>query len=424
MRRRRFHQTYPVAPVGASTMALDIIEKRANIRRRLQTIREVQAIYMPCVPQLVAKSLSDPRFWSSRTSKPSRRIVITDSTAPHPSSTSTAGPATRSRAAVCADPGDQPELQPLFFPHQLETDELDGCVDGVANLEARLRDGQLRNSLDRLRIQLHYKHRLLAYKERNSRHQRQNMRSRQHLETNEVKIIAVANKYRAAREAKLGLIGPGDWEKEWRVLAHTDVRRLHEVQLTENPDGEPLSRRQVITEGRRQLSWIWLGADKSDGSDLPGMADGECVALRICCIMLIQRSALRGEWLRARARCARYKEEVVVVKDEQRRTLVALEKYALQWEERGSTGSARTASEELREGIVAYAAEQAALHRALASKFRELWKARVVAVQPADETDEGMEADDNLNDIRYTFAGNDSDGECRNEANDDESDVE
>ena len=70
--------------------------------------------------------------------------------------------------------------------------------------------------------------------------------------------------------------------------------------------------------------------------------------------------ALRVEWLRSRARSERYREEILFLQEEQRRTIVSLEKYALEWDERARIGEEHAPCPLLREGLAAYAAERAA----------------------------------------------------------------
>lgn len=112
----------------------------------------------------------------------------------------------------------------------------------------------------------------MTYKNRNIRYQGPTTRARQKINTNEGKIIAHADKYRAARKALLALIGPGDWEKEWRVLERRDVRCLKD----DDPETE-----LPTSEGRRTMSWIWMAASRRDGEagDIRGMGDGASAML-------------------------------------------------------------------------------------------------------------------------------------------------
>jgi hypothetical protein len=125
--------------------------------------------------------------------------------------------------------------------------QLAGCHAQLKEIKRRLCEGQLRSSLDRLHVHLHIKTRLMTFKGRNVRHQGPTTRARKKINANETKIIMQAEKYWAARQALLALTGPGEWEKEWRILERCDVRCL------KNDDPET----EIPTlEGRKQLSWI------------------------------------------------------------------------------------------------------------------------------------------------------------------------
>ena len=133
----------------------------------------------------------------------------------------------RSRPAGQDAADDFPEQQPLFLPHSLDIEQLDSCAPGLADMESRLRDAQLRASLDALRVHLHIKSGQLKSKTKNVRKQRENTRARGKIDLNEQKVIAAAEKYRAAWRAKKALCGMGPWAQEWRELKHSDVRCLN-----------------------------------------------------------------------------------------------------------------------------------------------------------------------------------------------------
>lgn len=211
---------------------------------------------MPIVPQVLARYHLD------------RRSTIDASNSdPVPRAT---GRATRSQTAITTqDPSELTEQQPLFFPHALPQDELDRCHFGLSEMEERLREGQLRSALDKVRVHLHMKARLIIFKNRNARGQGANTRANDKILANEAKIILAAEKYRAARAARMALNPQGNWKEQWPPLATADVRCMHEDDPTEGR--EP-------TEGRRTLSWIWRSADKSGGdamnAGVKGMTDG------------------------------------------------------------------------------------------------------------------------------------------------------
>ena len=201
--RRRFRLRYSKKTYGTAAQNAEVIEKRTVLRRRIAALREIQAIYMPCVPMLAAR----------------REQVLLQKrrqTAPH---------ATQAPFAI-EDVRELPEDQVLFLPHQLDMNDLDQCTAGLPEIEERLRDAQLRDALDKLRVQLHVKSRIMAFKDRNIRHQKYNLRARKQLDTNDAKIKVFTEKYRAAWLAKLALAGEGDWMKTWRKLENADIQTL------------------------------------------------------------------------------------------------------------------------------------------------------------------------------------------------------
>ncbi|GJE99776.1 CxC2 domain-containing protein [Phanerochaete sordida] len=381
--KRRFHQKYPVITREILSLSPDIFERRAVIRRRTQTVREIQAIYMPLVAQLVAAELpsiaatlkrkADARRKRAGTSTESTETPVDD----HPS------------ASV------PPEHIPLFLPSDFPSDHARSLTPRLREMESELREGQMRNALDKLRVHLHIKTRLASFKARQVRHQKENMKAREQLETNDMKIKSFKEKYRAARAAKLCLDGPGRWEEEWRPLADNDVRGLRDFDPLLTAENEELPRRQVVTEGGRRISWIWIGVGRQDESGEAGTLGG-------------MNEALRGEWLRARARPLRYREEIVLVNEEQRRTVVTLEVDAAEWDRRA--GLREIDCPVLAEGVAAYAAEQAGLLRGLAGNFQSRWHA-VKAIENPVTADEGQEAEVDGGTVLYSFAKDDSDDE-------------
>lgn len=176
---------------------------------------------------------------------------------------------------------DLPEDQPLFPPSQVDDDDLCRCAPGIAETEDRLREGQLRDSLDKIRLHLHIKSRLLTFKSQNVRHQVHNTRARQKIDANDVKIRSQVAKYRCARLAKLALAGNGDWERDFRELRNQDIRMLNSNLLDNGhlgftTESDPPETRP-LTEGRRQLLWIWMSADQNDAQreSIGGMNDGK-----------------------------------------------------------------------------------------------------------------------------------------------------
>lgn len=170
------------------------------------------------------------------------------------------------------------EEQPLMFPSDLTAEERQACAAGLTEIEERLRDGQMHDTLNQLRTHLHTKTRLVNFKTRHVHNQVANTRARRKIDANDTRLTAFAARYRQARSAKYRLVGPGAWEKTWRVLASSDVRTLqgdvHEPKVTE-PGNVLGTLFAPESEGRRRVSWIWLSADQVDGegNETAGMHD-------------------------------------------------------------------------------------------------------------------------------------------------------
>ncbi|KDR84217.1 hypothetical protein GALMADRAFT_54716 [Galerina marginata CBS 339.88] len=257
------------------------------------------------------------------------------------------------------------------------------CSSGLPKIEERLRDAQCSDALDKIRCILKVKSRMIYFKNKNLRGQRDRTRSRTIIDRVHQKARNAADRYRSARRGKLALAGPGQWEETFRVLEDRDIRgyqdpnRLHtrvgrrgvleDEQLdqaqSEQPESndegfvlfnEERSRRDGTGETRRTLSWIWLTTPSSDADDN-------------------QDEILRVEWAKSRARASRAREEVMLLKEEMRRVLAFLQWKAGWWTERLEPRDGLT--KELKEGIQAFAKSQSKLQEDLATHFRTLWKA-------------------------------------------------
>ena len=81
--------------------------------------------------------------------------------------------------------------------------------------------------------------------------------------------------------------------------------------------------------------------------------------------------AVRVEFLKARARCHRFAEEIKLIKEEQRRILVSLHRASLDWDARALASHEQNII--IREGLTCYAAEQAEIRRAMAQSYLHIW---------------------------------------------------
>jgi len=294
------------------------------------------------------------------------------STAPNSSSSSTSAT-------------DDPEDINLWLPSKILTDDRpDVCQKGLDAIEERLRTAQCQDALEGVRNILKIKTRMIAFKNKNIRGQREGTRSRAVIDRVHERARNMAEKYRASRLAKIELSGNGAWEEILRTLKDEDIRGLQDAdRLQVRPgrrgvledealesmggEGEEMSvddvgitllpqqrtRRDGTGETRRTMSWIWTT------SHVASMGDK-------------QDDILRAEWSKSRARATRTWEEVLRLKEEMRRVLETLEWKSRWWKECLETCA--EAGKDVREGLKSYALRQSAMQLGLAEKFRELWK--------------------------------------------------
>lgn len=263
---------------------------------------------------------------------------------------------------------------------------------------------QMKDVLHSLRQVLKLKSRMVQFKNQNLRGQRQGTRSRAVIDRVHERAQNTALKYRAARTAHITLVGPGEWENEYRVLKDSDIHRYQdpdriqehigrrgiyedgEVPVeepnrpTETDDFElfnqPRTQRDGTGETRRTLSWIWMakGGDEEERSGDDG---------------------LLTEWAKLRTRLKQAEEEVLLLKEEMRRALVYMEWKANWW--RGRRLSWPGVRSDMLEAISAYALSQAHIQQSLADAFRTTWMAPLDSNEDdsSDTDDEEEEEEEN-----------------------------
>lgn len=98
---------------------------------------------------------------------------------------------------------------------------------------------------------------------------------------------------------------------------------------------------------------------------------------RSVCLLVSFTTALRVEWAKAKARAARWAEQVRLVDEEMRRVISATQYIAKEWNLRRSQrqSQAGTMDSDLDEGLAAYADEHCDLETARAAAFEAKWRA-------------------------------------------------
>ncbi|KAJ7042326.1 hypothetical protein C8F04DRAFT_946170 [Mycena alexandri] len=249
------------------------------------------------------------------------------------------------------------------------------CVRGLDGVEARLRDGEAGESLDVLRGGLRTRTATTKFKVRNWSGQRALTRGQGILRLLNLKIHGSKLRYRYSRQALLKLKGHGEWEKQYRVLTEDDVRALNERALTDEEKAERERLREagevteeggiahmedlVSGETHRTLSWIWYTfSDKETDDKL--------------------HEALRVEWCKAYSRSRRWREELILVEEEMRRTIEYGAWAEQRWIRKASErtvmlGSGVPINPVVEEGVRAYALEQADRERRTCERLRRDW---------------------------------------------------
>ncbi|KAJ7601666.1 hypothetical protein DFH06DRAFT_939375, partial [Mycena polygramma] len=240
----------------------------------------------------------------------------------------------------------KPETIAIYLPSAIPASAREAvCVPGLVKHEDDLRYAQAVEALRALRSGLRTRMFAHQFKRKLTTSQGSWTKSRTLTDAIEDRIRSAAARYRLARAALFQLRGAGDWETVLQVLQKGDVRGMNERAMNEEEKeenlrarrlagladganaeevdayGEPLDLTVLFNletgEGQRQLSWIWYTAPGSQDT-----ADGK-----------LHRD-IQVEWMRARARAERWREEVILVEEEMRRVLEFCRWKAQWWKDR------------------------------------------------------------------------------------------
>ncbi|KAF7305709.1 CxC2 domain-containing protein [Mycena chlorophos] len=288
----------------STSMKINIRSLRRAVNRRLEVLRQLQTTYMPAsLQRLRAANL------------PESTLV---------------------------------EDVPLFAPSALSASERagGGCVDGLWEMENKLRDAQCRTALVALRHQLLLKWRMLRFLNEQAHGQAMTTRSLSNAARNKSKILLHSKKYQMAWQALVSMAEGDEKAITWPRLRKDDIRAQRstrkfraagETTLTmarprQGPEDEDdvfrapaaasSSRGSAGTvlhhgESSRTVSWIWTMAGNS-GTDVE------------------LEEAIRIEWTKAWARVRRWDEEVRIATDEQRRVVESFEYESRVWMRRAA----------------------------------------------------------------------------------------
>ncbi|KAJ7107309.1 hypothetical protein C8R43DRAFT_905798 [Mycena crocata] len=281
---------------------------------------------------------------------------------------------------------DLPENVKLWMPSELtECQRLKGCTKGLGAKEAALRESQCTNALDVLRDRLHAKCHLLIEQNSHVVGQKGTTRSHTLIEQIGERIHGVAVKYRRGQSALKVLKGEQYCESKRLLDLGADVRLDEEqeedakARLRLNKIGTKKGRHwnePNLSSSKKKFSWIWT-ASGGPGADKDGMHDCELAAVYL--------EPRKNQWV----------EEVLLLREEMRRVMRYLRWRAAWWERRRDSRGTDM-SRQVRSGLAAYVMRQAALHRAIARRFKTGWDTsrsnvvRMAAFEDAQMLEEGM----------------------------------
>jgi hypothetical protein len=243
-----------------------------------------------------------------------------------------------------------PETVKIWFPSQLPPGSRDRwCIADLPQLEFDFRCAQANDALDIIRrFYGVYQVLLMKNQVHISTSQGTTTRTKALFTNFALKINQAAARYRDARVALLRL-DPDErfspWKGNIRELRRTDIR---------GP-----ARNGETSESLYQASWIWQTSSLKANT---GINDPEL------------EDIMRVEWCKATARAERFQEEVELVVEEMRRTLLFFKWTVAEWEQRGAARVGEPAIDgDTMTGLRAYAARQAALYCRLVTVFIGDW---------------------------------------------------
>jgi len=242
---------------------------------------------------------------------------------------------------------DHPENVELWLPSALPSASRDTqCIAGLSKLEYRLRFAQAMTALHDIRLARRLL-RILTTKSQThiTNTQRPGTRTCSVFDKAKAKLARAVSTYRTSRKAVVDLAPNeefGLWKDTLRELKDGDIRG-------------PGKEESGTSASRSAQSWIWTTGLQASS---PGDSDLDIV--------------LRVEWCKAQELAKRYEEEVQLVIEEMRRTLVTFKLNAHEWEQR-ATFSIPAVGDAAAAGITAYAYKQASIQRGLIKVFIKDW---------------------------------------------------
>jgi len=248
---------------------------------------------------------------------------------------------------------EHPENINLWLPSALPSASRDAqCIKGLPRLEYRMRYAQATDALHSIRS---YSRLVRAY----------TMKTQSHISNTQGTVTRTQGLFDRANSKRARAVSTyrASWSAIAELAPNEEFGRWKDVllELKDNDIRGPGHKESEPSTSRFVSSWIWTTASHlSTSPDDPGL-----------------HAALRVEWCKVQERAKRYEEEVELVAEEMRRTLVTLEWNAKEWE----TLAAATfpppndpAIDTARKiGLAAYAHKQANIRQRMVKVFVNHW---------------------------------------------------
>ena len=241
---------------------------------------------------------------------------------------------------------EKPETTRICMPSSLNSQDIQRLdLKVLAAQELELRKGQANDCLQGLRLALGHKSILYRNKARSSKSSVDKTRVKGDIKATAIKVDKHVRAYRRARKA-LEHLGANDF-----TLAKFQKLQTADLKLSAD-----ITEENRVGQRSDTLPWFWrLDVKNADQNDAWMQECGFLFILHMS-IHLNCHLVYRVNWLRAKARYDRWKEELEIVKHEMKWTILWFEHQLKEWMDR-LNGSIK----EDKPGHIAYAEKQVAM---------------------------------------------------------------
>lgn len=250
---------------------------------------------------------------------------------------------------------------PLFLPSSLSANlqSTPGFTKTLAH-EIQLRVAQADDALADIRHHLRIISGLWQFKKVNisGTGNRPNTRMRSLFNRFNHRMRQSVLRYQAARSALLAAnLGRQHWEDRLKDLKDSDVRGPGKDDFYLQEAGKTT---YGTSKGRFEMSWIWLVPHSKSEVDTNSSEQ-------------VFDEGLRVEWSKSQARKMRWEEEVQIIQEEMRRTIVYYERKEQWWLEQNPQPTTIDDTTGIQHGITAYSQKQAHYCKCMAESFARAW---------------------------------------------------